>query len=708
MSTWGARQIAAGEKGRTDARRTSFLDRATTLARAAIALCCALVVAGPAQLASAEPSDTTDPSTAAGTLPVATQLTAVIDSQAATTTITLPAGTNATRLQGTLHVDQALAGATVAVTVDSAVIATVDVSSAGEYPLDAEVTDGAGPDLELGLSYSSDHTVSGATTDVCVSQEWGQTATLSAITVVLGGDAQLPQTVAEFVQGPASQYVIVAQDPADAGQQAAALAAVAALSARTYAPTTVTVADEIPTEGAYPGAVRALRLVTGTEASQTIDVADGVPVLTITGQAPDQLAAARSLADDRLALAAAPQTTNLTGGVDAAALGTSVTLEDLGVGAARLRGLGRSQVYVWVPQARFGGPVNSFEVHLVGAVTAIEDAASATATVYWNDDLVDSFTLGSVGDGGQVDRTIEIPASRVTASNSLVVELSAVGPGGICPPSYGVIPIGWDLDVAASTITGERGQSLPAGFGRFPQVFAGTVPIVLDSALDAAAALQSAADLVASLARAAGGAPLTTELVSVEAAVANSGPVLVVGASEQTAADLRAVLRPAEFRTVTDSQVPFGVGVDRGFAALEAFTSGGRDVLMLTAWSPSGDATERDELATSLSSQIAAAEYGWQSWADDLVVLGGPEEKATNLSSGALVPQEQVTEEYRPVVWWAVAAGALLVVLVVFGAAWRRRQRRRRETHALVAAQHSANRPEASDDHSTRPDRDES
>lgn len=644
---------------------------------------------------------------------VSTTLTAHLDASTTSTTLTLPTGMSASALSGQLTVGTGYPNAEVDVLIGSTniatntAVATISATKQGTYPVQASdlsstltsSTTDSGSQIVIGLRYRVATT---DTTVVCESIPPDYTVTLSNIQLTLAGTATTPTTVAQFMTGPADQIIIVASDSSTSAVRQAALSAAAA-AAKVWGGSgaSVSIATSAPTGAtpSYPSAIRVIQLnATTTGSTQQVTSVQGIPTLTLTGDGDALTAAAVALADSRLALATSSTTSSLSASASAStSLSNTKTLSDLGLGTAELSWLGPSETYLGIAQSTFGGAVSSLSIHLLGTESAIPAGIEATANAYWNDVLVDSFVLGQ---DTQIDRTISIDSSQMKASNSLRIVLSvAVTSSGSCASVIRGLPIELDLNTVSSTVTASFGQTLDAGFARFPQVLANHLQVAFDSGLSSDAALALAGRVVVALQEQQTSSVLGVQEISVSDAESSSGPVFVVGATSATAAALSAPLRLEEFRAIDSSTIPIGVDVDQAFFAVQAFQSGRRDVLLAGGWSANNDTSQLDSLAGIVGSSLAQATYGWSSWSNDLVFVGGgTDQQVVNLNTKSLVPQTQVTDEYRPLAWWLVGGVAVLILAIIIGI-WVRRRRLHQKAKAYVATESGATPKKSGGEH---------
>ncbi|MCP1412262.1 cellulose biosynthesis cyclic di-GMP-binding regulatory protein BcsB [Paenarthrobacter sp. A20] len=589
--------------------------------------------------------------------------------------VPVTAGLEPTRVKGTIAVSGKPEGM-VRATVNGRII--LESNAAATVPLDEAVSsaDVVGQQLSVGLQYIP------ATQTMCVLSN--STATLGNLSVDFSGTAKDPTTVGEFF--PASVPAVVLPVPADPGADvSAAIMTASAAMAHRYPEASISVvpdAELAARTAGLPAGSRIISVVAGSGDTNTqLTAAAGLPQLILSGHDEQLRTAARAFSSDKTALAVTSSVTGLTSALPAAP-GLVQSLKDLGSATLKLSGYGTPESYVGVSQSQFGGPVSSVKVQLKGTHTAVPDNAHAQLSVFWNDYLLGSKNLDG-GDTFTVDA--EVPAGQLQAKNGLRIRLAALPAGGDCTGPAGVMPMEVTLDTAGSTLTAVRGASTKAGFARFPQALGQSVAVAFGDG-NAQANTVNAASLTASLQRDSA-TLLDTRVVGLDTLAGSSEPGLVVGATAEVANKLSAPLRLAEFRTISPSDVEYGVGTTAPFGVLEAFEQGGRDLLLLGAWAPEGDAAAASTLQASLVSHVGGVEGGWASLSRNLLVTQ-PSGTPVLLESNVLVPQKAVTDDYRPYAWWI--GGAVLVLGLAFALRTVLMRRRAKEAQTYVDAEQAA------------------
>lgn len=595
-----------------------------------------------------------------------------------TLVVPVTAGLEPTRIKGSIVVSGKPEGS-VRATVNGRVV--LETGAAATIPLEAEVTsaDVVGQQLTVGLQFIP------ATQTMCVVSS--ATATLNNLVVDFSGTAKAPTTVGEFFT--TSVPAVVLPVPADPGTDvsAAIMTASAAMSQR-YPNATVNVVPDAELEARaanLPAGSRVLSVVGDPgETSTKLATAADLPQLILSGHDEQLRTAARALASDKTALAVTSSVTGLTSALPASP-GLTQSLKDAGTTTIKLSGYGTPESYVGVTQSQFGGPVSSVKVQLKGTHTAVPDNAQAQLSVFWNDYLLSSKNLDG-GDSFTMDA--DVPAGQLQANNGLRIRLAALPAGGDCTGPAGVMPMEVTLDTAGSTLTAVRGDSIKAGFARFPQALGQSVPVAFGDA-NAQANTVNAATLIASLQRESA-TLLDTRVVGLDTLAGSSESGLVVGATADVANKLSAPLRLAEFRTISPDDVEYGVGASAPFGVLEAFAQGGRDLLLLGAWAPESDVAAASALQASLTSHVGGVEGGWASLSRNLLVTQ-PSGTPVLLESNAVVPQKAVTDDYRPYAWWI--GGAVLALGLAFALRTLIMRRRAKDARAYVDAEQTTTGP---------------
>ncbi len=523
--------------------------------------------------------------------------------------------------------------------------------------------------------------------------------------LLLGGSAEMPESVAQFFGlGARSATVLVAEgDEQQLADAALNLVAAASLALGQDSAVRLVVGDaeaENATTGGAAGEPaagaaapipthRVVSLVPGRgDVVTSIDRAEsGAARLTLTG-GPEELAAAtKAFARSGIALASAAETVGLAAHSAPAAGATELSLAQLGIGRVSLEGYGKQEAYIGIAQGSFGRTLERIRVELVGTVSSTAETI-ATVQLLWNNTLVDSFVVDPAEP--QISRSLELPAAALRSGNGLVVRLEAVTANNECIDARLLPQVRLDLDTTRSTVTGVVGAPAVLGFNDFPQAFAGNAQLAF-GAQTTAEQLVAAGELVASLQRATP-APLSIETVTAQQLIEGSASGILVGATSEQTNLLRAPLRLAEARVVSDGGGELTVRVDQPFAALQAVRESGRSLLLLGSYPASGD-----EAAAVMSAAVGGlAGAGW--WGlDGRVRVATPGAEPVLIDVNELVPQEEAKADFVPVAWIGIGAVLLLAAAGLLAAGVRARRKRavRRQVEVELATQGAAEpRPE--------------
>ncbi|WGL50847.1 hypothetical protein P5P86_12825 [Nocardioides sp. BP30] len=677
--------------------------RRTPGPRPGLALALSLSLAATTGVLATAGAATAAPAPAGVVLTPGTTYSTSTNTHAQSIAIPVPDGLTPHQVTGTLAFDNDASG-TVQILAHHEVVATVKkqastASAPVTVPVSArDVSNGA---ISLQLRY-----LAGTLTDPklsCVQSNNGNVQ-LTSVRVDASGTAKAPTTLASFFSAGVTAVSIVVPSAGSADLQAAGLSAEAAVVHRySSADVTVTTPDDAGRAAAVtPAEGRIVKLVGGSgEVRTSISATGGVPTLTLTGD-PSRLAdAAAALGSANLVLGDTTTASRLgQSGVPSGR--TSETFADLGQSAPALQGLGESDFAVTVKQSDFGASVRQMKVHLVGRYAQLPSSLQAVLTYSWNGQLIGSQVLSNANTA--IDQTLTVPATQLTFSNSLQVQLNAVpsgsgGSGGSagssgssgsafgCGGPVDYLPIKVTFDGLASTVTAVRGQSTDPGFARFPQ----TLGNVLTTAFGAQATaddLTNAAGVLQALQQ-LNSDQLSINLVSPSRLVGTSASGLLVGATAQQVDDLQAPLRMDEFRSIDQQNVHFGVGVTDPYAAFQAFHQNGRDLLVLSSWSPQGaDQTTGRALQSALVDDLVTAKGDWYGLSGDLIVRQSTDGENVSLDSNSVVPQAAKVHHLATYVWWIIAFVGLLVLLLL--AQWISGRRLRKRARQLVDAQEEA------------------
>lgn len=373
------------------------------------------------------------------------------------------------------------------------------------------------------------------------------------------------------------------------------------------------------------------------------------PMLHLTGSASSLKRHAQLMIDRLAPLAAAPRVTvaNLT--QPEQLKGERLTLDTLGFLSPQVTGAGRMDIPFTVGQADLGGPVNALSVRLVGRYTPPQNGASATLSVLLNSALIHAIPLGK---DGVFDVYVPAPKEILGRDNTLTARFDYT-PQGDC---HNIHPFTAQI-VGNSYFQVEWGQTLPAGFTRFPQVLRPTFQVAFDKVT--LTGLQSVVPIMSLLQRPSKSL-LRPQVVTWEVATTSKQPAMLIASDANGASRLNPPLLPGSMRAIdADGRERLRIEADARMATLEAFEQEGRDLLLLTQ---RGDDTA---LLSQLVKAILAEPLGWYSLRGD-VLIKTPDDPHVDLRlrNGPLR-----TESLDPsaAIWWDRLQPFLFVSVFIAG-----------------------------------------
>ena len=583
------------------------------------------------------------------------------DNATATTQIPIPSGLTPIKFMGTVHTDGTASGS-VAVTAGSDTT-RIDAKTGGEVSIDVV---NAPTNGYLSITVANYYAPEGQNCTI----NSITTQTLDAMTVIYKGNVAAPTTVANFFTPDVTAVSVVTPDSMakDAAGSIAVLQMFATLG-KIYSSNVPITFGSTPSASGETARIVVMKPSTDPEVTTTIGITNGTPTLTMTGTPNKLVPAALALATDSMPLASAETVTALQA-TSKFSPRRIVTLSSYGVGGITLQGLGTVTSDIGVDQVMFAPPVASYTFHIEGINTPVPTTTQARVSLLWNNTLIASSELGS-SDTWELDASIPSPSR----TGQLRIALEAADVKGNC--SARGLDVRADVNMTKSSITGAAGQGIPPGFARFPQVMYPTIPVVFGTSLATMERLDSGAQLLLALAR-ANPTVLTVVGEDLTKVVNQRLPAVVIGASTDDANKLMAPLRMYPARTVDSAGENFLVSVDGPYAALEAYESDGRNLLVL-AHTDGGE-----KIANSLMHSINEFTYGWSNMESELFIGTGGKNEPFFLSIASLVPQTVVTEEFRSVPFWLIPLGIVLLIALIVRAVYMRMRKKRFAAYASV------------------------
>jgi hypothetical protein len=457
---------------------------------------------------------------------------------------------------------------------------------------------------------------------------------------IFGGSLRTPTSPADF--WPKTLRSVIVWLPRlvglpDADKQAVAQASlqVSALVAQQYgAETKVRFRTGTPSPHQISPVSRDVALVvqrSGPVSQVRVEETGTAPVLIVAGRGEGLEAAARAVGTNGLFAATARAASAVTSSpftpnpaqVTVTQAGTrEITLAQLGWPTS-LRGVGTTSITESLPQAQFDGAIHSLQLRLQGSYTPPPQGGVATFSALVNGYLVLSERLGP---SGVLGATADVPQSVLARVQTIVFRLDYAPPGGVC--HVGLLPLQITLNPASGFLA-TPGQTLAPGFSRFPQNVAARLPVDLITLDDTT--LVAGCRLVAALSELLPSPP-NVELLPSGSGASRSRTVVIVGARPSLARKLGAPLQLAPFRSIAAQGVEIGYEVDQPFAALEAFSQKGRDVLLLGTFG-------EPRLLDTLTAQLRRSRNGWFSLGSGQLAVSTADGRLRVLRAAALLPQ---------------------------------------------------------------------
>ncbi|MHB1088471.1 MAG: cellulose biosynthesis cyclic di-GMP-binding regulatory protein BcsB [Acidimicrobiales bacterium] len=428
-------------------------------------------------------------------------------------------------------------------------------------------------------------------------------------------------------------------------------------------------------------------LVKVTPDSSTGDVAvvttGSAPVLVVSGRGNALVHEAQAIGVGQLALATANNASGTQGTasttnplkVTVTSNGTrEITFAQLG-NQTSIEGLGTVDVTQFLSQAQFGTSIRTLQLRLQADYTPPPVGGVATFSVLVGGYIVASQRLSTVG---SLVMNANVPVSVLSRTQSVDYRLDYSPPGGFC--HAGLVPVQVTIN-PASGFAATPGETLPPGFARSPQNVAPGINVDLVTLSDAN--LIDACQLVTTLAQVLPYIPQVNLVPNSQMLTGHENEV-IVGASRKNAVALRAPIAFQPFRTLATNGISIGYTVNQPFAALEAFSQNGRDVIMTGAY-------ESSSLVNALTEAINSTKFGgWFGLGTGQIAVMTPDQRVRLVGSGAILTQLTAANPANNlgVPSWLLLGIALILAAIILRLAWfwikmrRLRRAARREQRA--------------------------
>lgn len=478
---------------------------------------------------------------------------------------------------------------------------------------------------------------------------------MSDLNLVFQGTPQFPKTISEFVSPYTRHLIFVVEGDLTESKATAVLQLASGYISRVNRSLDVAVLQDVRAISSLPYPLdsltaRVIRVGVAAQSFMTLEMLPDVNVPTLVIRGPEETLGdlARGLLG-YLSLLRSSSLTAFGAALPEPVMTKQKTFAEMGFGSRRLAGSGVLEARYFFSQGDLGGPIAELSLRLAGITTALPTEGQATLSILLNGGLVESEIL----QGGRFDISASIPRGLLRRDNTLVVRVNYTAPGGEC--RVGVQPFEVYLS-EASYLSFTPGQSLQVGFERFPQALFPSFRVALEP-LDVET-LGAAAAVLSQLQRLTNNT-LNPQVVTVDDALQGSGALFLVMKEAKRIESLKPVLYPRPFRILdVDGKELLRVDLGVPFVVLEAFETGGRDVLLLTR---SDDAMALSSVAEALNKGMGWYELYGDVW---LMPKGELPVQAQVRNSGLQV------EALPPQVpgWWAqVRIGLIVIAFVLAG-----------------------------------------
>jgi hypothetical protein len=332
------------------------------------------------------------------------------------------------------------------------------------------------------------------------------------------GVEAVPEIVADFLPPVLEGLTIFLPENPSRAESDAAVRLTTAVVARYGAQNTDV--DVEPLRGQMPASrpfERHIVVREGPDAGVSLQGADGVPALLISGSANDLVNQARLLGSDisRLALASKAVAGPIKSSPQLPADVT--TIRDLGQPGVNATAL-KPQVSVGLDQTRLGRPVKDVRVHLKGSYTPLPAGIGGQIVVAIDGQTVDRWPIEP---SGVINRWIAVPDDMLQRYTNLGVAVDISGNTGRCGEFQ---PVTLTIDGATVVESRLADPPAPAGFQSLPQAI---MPRVLVGVGDGLADTRRAVTIVEGLQRLSA-LPIDAEVVPLDEARTAELPAVVV------------------------------------------------------------------------------------------------------------------------------------------------------------------------------------
>ncbi|GEM_PF-6967901 len=392
---------------------------------------------------------------------------------------------------------------------------------------------------------------------------------------------------------------------------------------------------------------------------------DDVPTMEVTGSG-EELSQQVDLVQSKLWNVAVDDQLSIDGDVATPkAAMDSATLDELDAGTISAKGQGAVGVDLGVDLTTLSRDASDLTVDLHGTHSPVSGSEGAMFTATVGGTIIDSWAADP---GGNLDRTVTIPAADVARFSTLELSLRVSGSAGGCTETQ---PIELTVDGDSRVTLGQPSRPAMRGFQSIPQVL--MPEFVVATTFNTVEATQRAIRLLADF-QATSANALRPRWVTVDEARSSSEPALIINSREHPAG-LSLPLELTGGRSLhlngesgeQDRIVHFDK--DFEFAGVQVAENGGRPVVVASSSSGEG------ELDRTLDWIEAEPQRFSSMTGNVLFTAEGRDPVELDTDEGAVeTAQQRAESRTEPIL--AVTAAATLLVLLALAGWWFVRRRR--------------------------------
>jgi hypothetical protein len=422
---------------------------------------------------------------------------------------------------------------------------------------------------------------------------------LADAAVTFAGAETPPGSVADFLPPVLRKITIGMPAKPSFAESNAAIQLAAAVAKRNGQQPEVSVvplptgADTVPMRAAP--LERQIVVKEGPTAGLSVQPGPGGPVLRVSGPADQLVRQVQLVADDSLRYAVSTGTTVET--LPLPKLFNDITTLGEMIGSDLTSEAMWPRVGVEIDQTRWGHPVGSVSVRLIGSYTPLPSNLGGEVVATMGSESVDRWQADATG---VIDRTVTIPDRLLKRYSNLQVMVRTTGDPGRC---VDYLPIMLRIDSSSVVTVTPAKPPVPLGFQSVPQALMPRIRVGIGD--DAFGDTVRAAQIMVGLQRASA-VPLVTDVVPLQEAIAGTDPAVLISAGGWSNQSIALPFNAEQGRLKVTGVNEAGDSVElnlepaKGFGSLQTVFDGQRTLLVATS---TGAPRQLDELLRYLAAQ---------------------------------------------------------------------------------------------------------